>query len=84
MQSIFYIVFTLCFAYIIFYWTVAISNGVSYLCQMVSTRAIEDAALDIPKGSANRGRGRGQAPRGNPLPPPPPCPPISIEQLLVT
>jgi hypothetical protein len=50
---------------------------------MVRTRAIEDAVLDIPKGSAGRGRGRGQAPHANPLPHPP-CAPVSIEELLAT
>jgi hypothetical protein len=81
--SIFHIVFTFSIAYIVFYWTVTISNGVSYLCQMVHTRATEDVEIDIPEGSAGRGHGRGQAPHGNP-PPPPPCPPVSIEQLLAT
>jgi hypothetical protein len=52
---------------------------------MVRTRAIEDAEIDIPEGSAGRGRGRGrgQAPHVNPAPPPP-RPPISIEQQLAT
>jgi hypothetical protein len=50
--SIFYIVFTFYKSYIIFYWTVAVSNGVIYLWQMVRTRAAKDATLDIPKGSA--------------------------------
>jgi hypothetical protein len=44
----------------------------------VRTRTFEDSILE---GSA--GRGCGQAPRGN-APPPPPCPPVSLEQLLVT
>jgi hypothetical protein len=57
--SISYIVFTICIAYIIFYWIVAISNGVSYLWQMVCTRAAEDAKLDIPEGSTGHGRGHG-------------------------
>jgi hypothetical protein len=47
---------------------------------MVCTRAVEEAALGIPEGSA--GRGHGQAPRGN-APPPPPCPTVSLEQLLM-
>jgi hypothetical protein len=46
---------------------------------MVHTRATEEAALDILKGSAGHGRGRGQALLGNP-----PCPLVSIEQLLAT
>jgi hypothetical protein len=50
---------------------------------MVRTRATEDAALDIPEGSAGRGRGRGQASHAKP-PPPQPCEPISIEELLAT
>jgi hypothetical protein len=66
--SIFYIVFTLCMTYIIFYWTIAISNGVSYLWQMVCIRADEDDVLDIPEGSVGHGHGRGQAPHGNPPP----------------
>jgi hypothetical protein len=48
---------------------------------MVCTRAIDDDAFDIPKGSAPRGRGRGQPPCGN-APPPPPRPLVSLEQLL--
>jgi hypothetical protein len=50
---------------------------------MVRTRATEDAALDIPEGSAGRGCGRGQASHAKP-PPPQPCEPISIEELLAT
>jgi hypothetical protein len=50
---------------------------------MVGTRATEDAALDIPKGSIGCGRGRGQALHDNPLPPPP-CAPVNIEELLAT
>jgi hypothetical protein len=53
----------------------------SYLWQIVHTRAIEEAALNIPEESA--GCGCGKAPCGN-APPPPPCPPISLEQLLTT
>jgi hypothetical protein len=82
--SIFHIVFTFCVAYIIFYWTITISNGVSYLWQMVRTRAIEDVEIDIPEGLADHGHGCGQALHGNPPPPPPSCLPISIEQLLAT
>jgi hypothetical protein len=59
-----------------------ISNGVSYLWQMVHTRATEDAALNIPEGSAGRGRGRGKAPCRNPPPLPPLRAPVSIEHLL--
>jgi hypothetical protein len=77
-----HVVFTFYIAYIIFYWTIAISNGVGCLWQMVQTRATEDADLDIPKGSASRGRADGQAPRGNPPLPPPLCLPVSIEELL--
>jgi hypothetical protein len=52
---------------------------------MVRTRATDDAALDIPKGSADHGRGRGhgQALHDNP-PPPPPCTLVTIEDLLAT
>jgi hypothetical protein len=50
---------------------------------MVRTRASEDAALDMPEGSAGRERGCGQAPRDNP-PPPPPHAPVNIEELLAT
>jgi hypothetical protein len=46
---IFYIVFTFYIAYIILYWIVAISNGVSYLWHMVHTRASEDVVLDITR-----------------------------------
>jgi hypothetical protein len=59
-----------------------ISNDVSYLWQMVRTRATEDVVPDIPEGSTGRGRGRGQALHGNPPPPPPSCAPVSIKQLL--
>jgi hypothetical protein len=62
---------------------VTISNDVSYLWQMVLTRAAKDAMFDIPKGSAGRGHGRGQVPHANP-PPPPPWAPISTEDLLAT
>jgi hypothetical protein len=62
----FHVLFTFYTAHIILYWPVAISNDVSYLRQMVQTRAAEDAALDIPEGSAERGRGRGQASHANP------------------
>jgi hypothetical protein len=79
-----HIVFTFCIAYIIFYWTIAISNGVGCLWQMVRTRATEDADLDIPEGSTSRGRAHGQAPHGNPPLPPPSCLPVSIEELLAT
>jgi hypothetical protein len=48
-----------------------------------STRATEDAALDIPEGSLSRGHVHGQAPHANP-PPPPPRAPVSIEDLLAT
>jgi hypothetical protein len=72
---IFYIVFTFCITDIIFYWTVAISNGVSYLWQMVYTQATEDATLDFPEASVGHGHDRAQAPHGNP---PPPHPPVSI------
>jgi hypothetical protein len=55
----------------------------SYLWQMVHTRATKESTLDISEGSMGHGHGRGQASRDNALPPPP-CPPISLEQLLVT
>jgi hypothetical protein len=48
---------------------------------MVQTRAAEDAALDIPKGSI--GCHHGQVLHADP-PPPPPRAPISIEDLLTT
>jgi hypothetical protein len=82
--AISYIVFTLCIVYIIFYWTIAISNGVSYLWQMMHTRAAEDVELYIPNGCVCLGRGHGQVPCGNPSTPPRPHPPVSIEQLLAT
>jgi hypothetical protein len=47
---------------------------------MVHARAIEEAALNIPDGSA--GHGRGQATRDD-APPPPPCPSVSLKQLLM-
>jgi choline-glycine betaine transporter len=61
-----YIVFTVCIATSYSTGLLQISNGVSYLWQMVRTRAVEDAVLDITKGSAGCGCGRGHAPRGNP------------------
>jgi hypothetical protein len=79
----FIIVFTFYIAYIILYWTITISNDVGSLLQIVQTRAIEDATLDIPEGSVGHGRGRGQAPHVNP-PPPPLHAPVSIEDLLAT
>jgi hypothetical protein len=82
--SIYHIIFTLCIATSYSTGLLQKSNGVSYLWQMVHTRAIEDAALDIPEGSTSRGRGRGQAPRDNALPSPPPRPSVSLEQLLET
>jgi hypothetical protein len=63
------------------YWIVAISNDVSYLWQMVGTRATEDAALGIPEGSTGHRCGHGQAPHASPLPPPPHAP-VSIDELL--
>jgi hypothetical protein len=54
--------FTFCLTYVIHYGMVIISNDVSYLWQMVRTRAIEDAMFDIPEGSAGRGCGCGHAP----------------------
>jgi hypothetical protein len=60
-----------------------ISNGVSYLWQMVCARATEDAVLDILEGSAGRGWGRGQVPCDNARLPPR-CMPVSIEQLMAT
>jgi hypothetical protein len=80
----FHIVFTLCIATSYSTGLLQISNDMSYLWQMVHTRDVEDATLDIPEGSTDRGRGRGQASRGNAPPPPPPRVPASIEQLLVT
>jgi hypothetical protein len=62
---------------------VTISSDVSYLWQMVRTRATEDATFDIPKGSSNPSRGRGQVLHANP-PPPPLRAPVSIENLLAT
>jgi hypothetical protein len=56
-----------------------ISNGVSYLWQMVHTRATEDATLDIPEGSVGHGCGCGQATCDNAS-----RLPVSIEQLLAT
>jgi hypothetical protein len=50
---------------------------------MVRIRATEDAEIDIPEGSTDRGHGRGQAPHGNPSLPPLRSP-VSIEQLLAT
>jgi hypothetical protein len=50
---------------------------------MVRTRAAEDVALDILKGSTCCGCERGQAPHTN-LPPPPPRSPVDIEELLAT
>jgi hypothetical protein len=82
--SSFHIVFTLCIATSYSTGLLQISNGMSYLWKVVRTRATEDAALDIPEGSAGRGHGRGHAPPGNPPTPPLPRPPISIEQLLAT
>jgi hypothetical protein len=82
--SIFYIVFTLCISTSYSTGLLQISNGVSYVWQMVRTRPTKDVALDIPEGSTGYGRGFGQDPCGNPPPPPPPHPPVRIEQLLAT
>jgi hypothetical protein len=75
----FHIVFTLCIATSYSTGLLQISNGVSYLWQMVHTRAAEDAALDIPEGSTGHGRGRGQALHGNPSSPSTLSTPVSIE-----
>jgi hypothetical protein len=77
--SIFHIVFTLCIATSYSTELLQISNGVSYLGQMVHTRAIDDVVLDIPEGSVDHGCGRGHAPCDNAPPPPPPRPPVRIE-----
>jgi hypothetical protein len=82
--SSFHIVFTLCIAISYSTRLLQISNGVSYLWQMVRTRATEDAMIDILEGSVGYGCGPGQVPRGNPPTPPPSRPPVSIEQLLAT
>jgi hypothetical protein len=82
--SIYHIVFTLCIATSYSVGLLQKSNGVSYLWQMVHTRAAKDVALDIPEGSISRGRRRGQAPRDNALPSPPLCPSVSLKQLLAT
>jgi hypothetical protein len=47
----FHIVFIFCTTYVIYYWIVATSNDISYLWQMVRTRAAVDATLDITEGS---------------------------------
>jgi hypothetical protein len=82
--SIYHIVCTLCIATSYSVGLLQKSNGVSYLWQMVHTRAAEDVALDIPEGSVSRGHRRGQAPHDNALPSPPPRPSVSLEQLLAT
>jgi hypothetical protein len=56
-----------------------LSNGVK-LIMADGAFCAEEAALNIPMGSA--GHGHGQAPCGN-ASPPPPCPSVSLVQLLM-
>jgi hypothetical protein len=50
---------------------------------VVQTRAVEDAAFDIPKVFTGRGHGCGKVLHANPTPPPQRAP-VNIEDLLAT
>jgi hypothetical protein len=83
-NAFFYIVFTLCKLALYSTGLSHVSNGASYLWQMVHTRSTEESVLDIPEQSIGRGQPLHGPPRGNAPPPPPLRPPVSLKQLLDT